>query len=322
MFYADSISGPLTFSNRGSEMKKLIILIVAMLLIGLFASTCPAQQLKTQMMPSTKQKLDLVPTDSIDMGDYVAVFYDIYDKSGEKKQAKQLSIYRDNKIAATVSTAYITLYNFAQDKKNAKPVYRKDVNKDGIDEIIIIGRTNGFDCCYHAGMHGLTPDKFTDITRFELKQTDNLFFKDINKDSIPEIFFKDANFANWHARLVDSPLPELIWEWHNGDYRLANYKYADYLAKDLKKLDFAKLQAAIKTWTENYNPASEAQKYPPPMFWGYMLDYIYADQAAKADSIFNEYWPKEIPGKDEFYAEFKQHLEDGIYWKGLQESKY
>ena len=298
-------------------MRKQGTIFLTIALIGLFTLNCPAQRVQ-----SPDSKINRVYRDSISLGNYVAVLYEIFNKEGDQKLNEEISIYRDGKIAASAYSPEVSLYNFAQGDKKAKPVYMKDINKDGYNEVIIIGRMGEGNCCYHAGLHRLKPSKFEDITRFDLKQTKDLYLEDIDKDSIPEIVFADANFAEWHAPLEKSPMPVLIWKWQDNDYRIANYKFADYLAKKLKKDDLAKLSQAMKKSVSEYKADDMYKKYPSPLLWSYMLDYIYANKQAKADSIFNDYWPKEIPGKDAFYYEFKKHLEDGFYWEGLQKSDF
>lgn len=266
-----------------------------------------------------------VPRDSIDLGDYKAILYEIYIPIGDtsEKNSEELYISKDDKPAMTTKSITVSMFNFGTEDSTSEGKYYKDINNDGIDEIIVMGHTGLGSCCMHVSIHGLNEEFISDLGRQELKDLDVFYFEDIDNDSIPEILHGDPHFLRWKAPFDDSPRPLLIWKWHEGGYRLANFKHADYLLGKITDDDYKLLEKAIARRVEKeYNPDHEYYKYPPPALWDLMLDYIYAGESGKADSLFEEYWPEQIPGKEVFYGEFKNHLENGLYWQGITNSSF
>jgi len=292
-------------------MRKATIVTMALMLI-----ICCIANAQTQKQ--YKEKL----VDSFDLGkQYTAKIYDYYNLSGKVKLNEELKIFYGDKPVSSTFSPIMKAFQFEPATKTTTAVYLKDINKDGLDEIILIGHTeeNG-DCCNHISIHNLNGTNMKDIIRFESKEADSIFLKDLDNDLIPELFFQDANFVGWNAPAEQSPMPLLVWKWDGSTYDLANFKFADYLVKQAKANDLKKLKKQIDTRVKEYDPDDEYKKYPPPMLWGVMLDYIYAGQKATADSLFEQYWPKEIPGKQEFYNQFEKQYKSSIHWGMIEKS--
>ncbi|MCP4580903.1 MAG: hypothetical protein GY839_04750 [candidate division Zixibacteria bacterium] len=145
-------------------------------------------------------------------------------------------------------------------------------------------------------------------------------FRDIDRDSIPEIIFNDNLFLCWHTGCAGSPRPPLIWRWDGERYRLANFKYKDHILNGHNN-DPVELRKRISSYVETYSFRKGYDPYPPAL-WKAMLQQIYAGNSNVADSIFNNFWPPELSDKNEFYLEFINHLHNGPYWEELQQSDW
>jgi hypothetical protein len=292
-------------------MKKSAIIIAA-ILIWAFAGT--------QAVAQKSYYTEVI--DSIDLGDYEGVLSQVIDRETKNKLTQQLTIYKDGRPATTTFSKTLAFFDFHSGDTKAKPLYHEDINKDGIDEIIIRAHSSGDTCCNMVSIHALKPDKIADITRFDMKEDSIFYIKDIDNDSIPELFFRDAQFAGWHAPIEKSPMPLLIWKWDDGQYRLANFEFSDYLLAKISDKEIKKLPEMVDKRVKEYDAKNEYKKYPPAELWGLMLDYIYAGKESMANSVFEKNWPSEIPGKKQFYDEFQKKLKESLYWKGLQSSKF
>jgi hypothetical protein len=273
----------------------------------------------------SQPEVEKVPRDTIDLGDYQAILFEIYipDGKGMEKNSEELYIFKDGKPAMTTHSITVYLHNFGSESDTSKETYHKDINNDGIDEIIVTGHTGLGSCCNHVSIHSLKQEYIDDLGRFELRDLNVFYFEDIDNDSVPEILHSDPHFLRWKAPFDDSPRPLLIWKWYKTRYRLANLKHADYMLARITPDNIKSLEKAMVKWGgKEYNADDEYKRFPPSILWGMMLDYIYAGRAEAADSLYDYYWPDKIPGKEDFYKEFKSHYENGFYWPGVLNSEF
>ncbi len=294
-------------------MKRLLVNFAAIVsIIGLFPVISSAQ---LSYIREVK--------DSVTLGQYTAITYDVIGPD-KKVDHEEFLLRLGRAPAMSTMCKTVWLYDFAKDTPGSKgPVYSKDINHNGIDEIIVFGNTGLGNCCSHASIHALEDKIARDVGQLDIKYSNDFSFKDLDKDSIPEIIFKDPTFGEWKAPLEKSPMPLTIWEWHDGRYRLANYRFSDYLLKEITKADLKKLDKQMKQWAEkDYKADPELYKNPPVKLWEVMLDYIYAGKYDTADSLFKAKWPEQIPGQKEFNGEFQRQLRSGEYWQDLEKSDF
>ncbi|MCX6717310.1 MAG: hypothetical protein NTU76_01375, partial [Candidatus Taylorbacteria bacterium] len=67
-----------------------------------------------------------------------------------------------------------------------------------------------------------------------------------------------------------------------------------------------KIEEANQDYSKDRNSESEGLS---SLVWEYMLDLIYSGNEKTAWEFFNQAWPKDVPGKEKFKAEFQQVLE-------------
>jgi len=259
---------------------------------------------------------DIAGADTVQMGNFNGeICYRYY---GDYRIDFILNIFKGDEPVFKTGDYQIELYNFSAD--SARPVYTKDMDGDGIDEFILHCNGGGQQCCNEVRVFGLYDEPILKDSVYNWSP--RLKLKDIDNDGIPEINCSENHFRGWKAHPAESPVLSLIWKWDGEKYRLANFKFGEYLLNRRSKWRSKGIPLPDSLEGLRYDPDSDEPDFPPVALWGRMLKYIYAGQATRADSIFNEYWPDEIPGKKEFYRDFKAYLQRSGHWQQLQDSDW
>lgn len=262
------------------------------------------------------QSFEIAGYDSVSLGDYEGKIY--YRYYNEHKIHFVLQILDGTNVIHEVADYDISLFNFSVDDNTEK--YTRDIDSDGISEFILNCNGGGQQCCSYIYVYGLRDKPVKKDSVY--CETPLVQLIDLDGDDIPEIYCGDNWFKGWKAHPVKSAGLRLIWKWDGKKYRLANFKFADYL-----------LDKGLKWWDDeiptpeileglHYDPDSIEPDFPPVQLWGRMLVYIYTGEPDKADSLFDDYWPEEIPGKAEFYRDFRWQLERSDHWQQLLESDW
>lgn len=229
-----------------------------------------------------------------------------------------LRIFEDEQEVLATADYEIGLYNFSNDSLLTE--YTMDLDGDGTREFILHCNGGGQQCCNDIIVYGLEERPI--LIDSVYCETPLAELEDLDGDDIPEIFCGDDWFKGWKAHPSISPGLRLVWKWDGSKYRLANFDFADFLLHKAPKWWDDKIPPPDTTKDLYYDPQSPDPKFPPVQLWGKMLVYIYTGEPDKADSLFDGYWPDRIPGKEEFYRDFRQYLEKSRYWQQLQDSDW
>ena len=265
-----------------------------------------------------------VPLDSVQIDGYRAVRTELKPADGGEA-TEELSLFKGDKKVMSSFGHNIALYNFGSAGGDSTgQLFAKDINGDSLPEAIITVFTKSGFCCNYLSIISLG-DEFSEIGRFELKETDIFYLEDIDGDSIPELLFRDPGFIDWHSYTFENaPRPLLIWKWRGGQYNLANSEFSGYLTDQIQAEDFQKLDKQVEQWQKQAGKpgtdAASGENAPPPELLEVVLDYYYADMDSTGDSLLDANWPENIPGKEEFHGELLERLNQGPYWKNLHEN--
>ena len=181
-----------------------------------------------------------------------------------------------------------------------------DINKDGLYEMLLWLESNGSAGQVDGYLYSVDSSVVL-INAFDKEYKSLPYFTDLDKDGIPELTFLDRSFSGFHVMYSEAPYPKLIWKWYKTNYRLANYKFSDYILKDIDSTNLAFYINGIRDWLRNGGP-SKSDEYPPEL-WRIMLDYTYAGHIDMADNFFNLCWPDDVPGKQEMLEQFHFYYE-------------
>jgi hypothetical protein len=262
-----------------------------------------------------------VPKDTIDLGKYCAIYYQVTGSDGFVENEYDL-FYGGKKILTSPRwAAPLRIYRYCRvENYSTEQCLLKDINNDGKLEIIFYFPCGGTDPSEDYFIYSLDTVA-TLVMAFDEFRNCCMELEDIDGDGIDEIIICDLNFHNWNLPNSGEPCPKLVWKWDKNRYRLANFKLADQLLKRDGYKDDPLLKDSIKRWVEIFYGRKGEDPYPPDV-WFVMLEYIYAGKYAKSDSVFKELWPKEVANKDKFYKEFWDQVKSGYFWPTLLKSDW
>lgn len=155
------------------------------------------------------------------------------------------------------------------------------------------------------------------------------WFVEVVKDSIYEIYHRDYTFAHWNASFEQSPFMEIILHIENGKYNFA----ADKMRRDSLTLDEKNIRLVREAMKSFYETAAKTYPYkvdvleaPPQVRWGFipsslwgqMMNYYFRGQAQLADQFLEKAWYEKVPGKEEFYKDFKAQMAKSPYWEAVK----
>jgi hypothetical protein len=182
----------------------------------------------------------------------------------------------------------------------------KDITGNDIPDLIVRGFTGGAHCCESTYIFELGEAlRLVDVID---TAHSSARFEDLDGDTIPEVRLNDWTFAYWATAFASSPAPEVILRYQAGRYRPAIDLMRRPAPEDLE----AKAQE-IQAETEEIQETG-----PSPLLWHVMLDLIYSGQTQLAWSFFEENWPADLPGKEDFLVSFLSQLSTSPYWPEIQ----
>ncbi len=238
---------------------------------------------------------DRIAADTVELGAYYAILFDHYDHGHKSYLNNEIGIFKGQDELITIDeggASFADLRGF--DSTRCKNPYFCDINADGKREFLISYYTGGANCCFGAYLYSVG-----DTLELQFHIEPNLrdySLIDLDKDRIPEFVYFDNLFAHWQD-CYRCYLPLLIWRWDGEKYRLANYRYSDYILKDY---DLAHL------------PCGED--------WGTVITLYYAGKSEIADSLFNACWPLDELARTSELEAFKKYFGYNKFLKELQES--
>lgn len=181
-----------------------------------------------------------------------------------------------------------------------------DVTGMGAPNLVITEWSGGNFCCFVTSVYELGKDSFRKVTDFG-GHSDH--YEKRNQEKGLVFFVMAPVFFGWKWCNADSPMPELILAFREGEYRIA----IDLMRKPAPSLH--KLESISSTIRNN---SSWHNNTPPVILWKTMLDFIYTGNADSAWKLLDMAWPEKVAGKSEFLSNFKQRLAESEYWEQIQ----
>jgi hypothetical protein len=179
----------------------------------------------------------------------------------------------------------------------------QDLTGDGQPDAMIVEFTGGLHCCTRATILGLGRE-FRDYGTIDGADGD-VMLEDVNRDGVPEIKIGDFRFAYWRdVPFSDTPVPEVLLRFRRRGYEVA----CDLMRQPPP--DDASLRETARELAGGWKTGD-----PPPEFWGFAVDLVYAGNADQAWRLFEVGWPPGNPGRDEFVRELRARLADSPCWR-------
>jgi hypothetical protein len=257
----------------------------------------------------------LVAQDTFPLGEYRAVEYFKCNNEGyNTSMGNVMIIYKGDKEVLSIDEGGTGFVNICGQYTAEKDTcYFSDINRDSVDETIVDIFTGGANCCFTMRVYALK-DSLEELLNLDAV-VHGSDLVDIDNDSIPEFVTWDNRWAFWQSENTSwkAYLPRIVWRWDGHKYKIANFRFSDYLIK-LFNLDSYKTPS--KDSSRIMDICGEID------MWDFMINNYYAGRADLADSIFNACWPSQDTMKLKIFEEFQHRLRSSEYWPQVLESKW
>jgi len=212
----------------------------------------------------------------------------------------RLAKERDRELKATVlfRSEDQTPYLIANGMAHATPSLTRDESKlaESFPYYVLSHWSGAMHCCYTALFvektfpYNVVHQYFSGNTHWS--------FKDLDHDGLPELVTGDDAYAYWPGAFVTSPLHRLIWRITPKGLKLA----PDLLEEPLPEAIFLSESKQAVRQAMHSDATSDQWVYPLV----YMTQgLIYSGHESQAWKYFDDAWPSEQSGHDEFRTEFK-----------------
>lgn len=231
-------------------------------------------------------------------------------KNNKKIFETDPSLYFSNFFNAFNESEDIVIVKSASEIKDGLV---KDVNNNGIPELVFSAYSGGSHCCNHNYVIELI-DPLNFILDANTEDA-GMVFKDINKDGVYEIETYDTVFNYWNTSYVASPRPNIILSIKNGIYRVDTELMKRPAPTNDELISKAKF---VMGWGEILGKDDK-------MAWDYALELIYSGNLKSAQKYVDLSWgsksPNEIIGefksKEDFWNELIKQTKTSSYYQDL-----
>lgn len=177
----------------------------------------------------------------------------------------------------------------------------QDLNLDGVPELLVVQFSGGAHCCYTVTLFTLTEPA-------QLIGTINAV-NGMAASALPtgEVLLNipDQSFDYWKTGHAGSPQPDVL-------YRLTPQGLVIALDEMLRSGDELTPQKLSNLRTSlSLGPGADQLDSD---LWRVMLQLMYAGRESEAWEFFDRAWPEQMPGKDQFKAEFLDILAHSRQW--------
>ena len=198
---------------------------------------------------------------------------------------------------------YFDIGNEFSDKEKG-PYEIKDINKNGIPDLIISENAMGTVCCHI--LHIIELGKNIKDTKLEAGNN-SIRFIDFDRDGIDEIEFWDNVIVGVFASTAGSPLGRVVYRY---DRTSNNYKIAPKFMH--KNLEINWLNKQKKKIAQEANEKTPDLSY---IFLETLIDLSYSGHFEEALKTIEEFSPRFKKDASEFKKEFSRVLDSSEFWR-------
>lgn len=257
--------------------------------------------------------------ETLKVEDYALLFYQ--GNCNTQNCVSGIEIYRGDELYVFAEECEVKLYNFCGNTTNfTRDCLFRDINNDSIPEVILSLYWGGQHCCVDMNVYSLSaPNKIIDSQISDFAWAD---IEDLDGDSIPEFGTMDRSWFEWKSDRWNNPCPRIIRKWDGEKYRIANYRFPEYVAEWNTEDALRKLKKACQTSNGEYNPNDSIPEFPPSEMGKILVSYMYAGQAETAREVLDNCWPDNIAGKERYYQDLWDHLLNTRWWNEISNSRW
>lgn len=188
------------------------------------------------------------------------------------------------------------------------PAGAVDLDYDSVDELVVTAFSGGAHCCETVYIYQLTtPPRL--VAKVEAGNGMAVY----GRGARALFCIPDQTFDYWNAPHSASPQPEVYYTIRDGRLRVE----LDYMTMAVLGRNRIGEGAASEIRAALAKPGSDLD----PRMWTRMLDLMYSGLEPLAWRFFDECWPAERPGKEEFRREFVGMLEKSPQWRDVRDAR-
>jgi|WetSurMetagenome_2_1015567.scaffolds.fasta_scaffold17887_2 hypothetical protein len=269
-----------------------------------------------------------VPVDTIYFSGYTAINIRIVEE--ENWWENEWEVYLCDKKLMTSFRWYPgpVLYDFCHHADGSgTPCYLRDINNDKRGEFIVVAFSGGSGG-NEAGFIYTLDTIATEIGVFDGMDgaLGPFGLEDIDGDTAMEVIMYDEHNNYWPYGNGSMASICLVWKWDGNKYRLANFKMANQILRNVNHLNpdsLSYLLEKIKNNPDkinNFNPAIETNW--PPELMELMLAFIYTNKTPLAEKACEYSWVEGDTTRKIYERLFWDHVKSGPHWDELQKSDW
>lgn len=194
-----------------------------------------------------------------------------------------------------------------------------DATGDGAPDLAVEYFSGGAHCCYTMYFYELGDE----VKPIKALATGDASIVAIGKDANGglQLSSGDNTFAYWNTSFAGSPIPEIVLDFRDGEFR-TNAKLMEKPAPPLAKLKREAAAIRAKMPLDAYQSDEDGGGTFDKAFWGRMLELIYSGHEDLAWQYFDWAWNPKKEGKDNFKRDFKAKLASSEFYQMFLTSKY
>ena len=206
-----------------------------------------------------------------------------------------------------------------------------DMNINGLPDLMISTFSFGAHCCFRYLVFEFKENGGGYSIIFDSGETDAgdlLSNEDLDKDGRKEIIYYDDLFAYWHTSYASSPMPKLIFEYIDEEYKLSTRLMMKQIVNidSLNNLALGIQQSSswpnyqFQSYKEflEFDSESKGISFLSPL-WEHMLNLTYSGNLTLAHSFLYKSWPESNSYGPYFWHDFISQLKKGRYWSTIKE---
>lgn len=185
----------------------------------------------------------------------------------------------------------------------------RDINGDGVPEVVLYEWTGGAHCCFVARVISLG-QKCCILAEIEGQHSVPEFL-DCDGDGLMEVVVHDWTFAYWPDCFATSPAPRVVLRWNGASY-VADAVLTAAPAPPLPQLRARADEIRCQGW--------RSHRIPQELF-GTALDLMYSGHEDLGWQFIGWAWKPDVPLDEELLKELHERLAQSRYWGQLQRDR-
>lgn len=191
-----------------------------------------------------------------------------------------------------------------------------DIDANAIPDVIVSTFSGGAHCCWEYAVVELGDHPHVTY------QMDSAVGARFTLDPSPDgnttlIQTADTTWAYWNTSYADSPMPGVTMRFSHGKATIA----ASMMREPAPTSEELAAEAArVRDLIRAERRASVEKDLSVADYWRTPINLMYAGHEDLAWTFFDDAWPKDVAGKEAFLKQFRELLDQSVYWSRVKEA--